>query len=179
MNKGIFLDRDGVLNEDFGYVYRWEDFKFLPGVIESLRLFSFYNYKLIIVTNQSGIGRGFYSTEEFWILTKKMQSYLEGMSVQIDGVYFCPHLPIEDQEVETCLCRKPLPGLILQAADEHDIDLSLSVMVGDKPSDTLAGKAAGLGLNVLLTRQERKDGENCYPDLVSFANDFLKVSCKN
>lgn len=173
MNRAIFLDRDGVLNEDSGYVHRWEDFKFLPGVIEALKIFSSNNYKLIVVTNQSGISRGFYTTAEFKTLTKKMQSYLSDLGVQIDGVYFCPHLPLEDQEGETCLCRKPLPGLILQGAEEHDIDLSRSVMVGDKKSDISAGTAAGLNLSVLITGSNKHDEGVCYPDLLSFANAFL------
>jgi D-glycero-D-manno-heptose 1,7-bisphosphate phosphatase len=172
VNKAIFLDRDGVINEDFGYVHSWEDFTFLPGVIEALGIFSSNNYKLIVVTNQSGIDRGFYSVAEFLTLTRNMQSYLVDRGVWIDGVYFCPHLPLQDQEGETCLCRKPLPGLILQAAEEHDIDLSLSVMVGDKTSDVMAGTAAGVHLNVLLKGSNKQDGEVCYPDLLSFANSF-------
>jgi len=143
--KAIFLDRDGVINEDFGYVHRVEDFRFLPGVFEALRHFKALGYKLILITNQSGIGRGYYSEEDFHKLTKWMQEGLEKEGVRLDAIYYCPHHPRQG-----CECRKPQPGMLLQAIKEQDIDAKSSWMIGDKPSDIEAAKRAGIDNTILL-----------------------------
>tara|TARA_B100000787_G_scaffold147049_1_gene117873 strand:- start:4608 stop:5138 length:531 start_codon:yes stop_codon:yes gene_type:complete len=176
MHRAIFLDRDGVINEDSGYLYKWEDFKFLPGVIDALKMFSFDDFLLIIVTNQSGISRGLYSEADFKALCKEMCGFLKTHGVYIKDIYFCPHMPFHEDEKNHCQCRKPLPGLILQAADKYNIDLNLSVMVGDKKTDILSGKAAGVGLNVLISSVKDDGDILTFPDLFAFAKYYLPHS---
>lgn len=139
MKKAVFLDRDGVINEDSGYVSKIENFRFLDGVFETLKEFRKLGFLLIIVTNQSGIARGFYTLEDFMILNEFMLNEFAKNAVFIDKVYFCPH------GVEAgCECRKPKPGMILRALREFDIDPQKSFLIGDKPSDIEAAKNANL-----------------------------------
>ena len=137
MNKAVFLDRDGTINIDKGYLYRISDFEFLPGAADALRMLQEAGYLLIIITNQSGIARGYYTEEDFMILNDWMKNELSKNGVNITAVYYCPHLP--DAEVEryrkVCTCRKPETGLFERAVHDFDIDLSLSYAVGDKERD--------------------------------------------
>ncbi|MEA2050813.1 MAG: D-glycero-beta-D-manno-heptose 1,7-bisphosphate 7-phosphatase [Campylobacterota bacterium] len=130
MNKVVFLDRDGVINIEKDYLYKIEDFEFIDGVFESLKYLQNLNYKLIIVTNQSGIGRGYYSIKDFNTLTKWMLDEFEKRDIKIDNVYFCPHTP--DTK---CECRKPKIGMIKQSSKLFDIDYENSWLIGDKDSD--------------------------------------------
>jgi D-glycero-D-manno-heptose 1,7-bisphosphate phosphatase len=141
-----FLDRDGVINVDHGYIHRPEDFELLPGTLEALRQLKAAGYLLIIVTNQSGIGRGYYSESDLAALHGHMKELLAREGVKLDAIYYCPHRPDE-----RCSCRKPLPGLIQRALDELAVDASRSFIVGDKPSDIAAGAAGGLGTAYLLS----------------------------
>ena len=152
----IFLDRDGVINVDSGYVGDWDSFIFLPGVIEAMRTLCDAGYALVIITNQSGIGRGRYTEEDFHILTERMCEELSRHGVSIAGVYFCPHLPEATlrRYRKTCDCRKPRPGLIHRALEELDIDLTRSAMVGDKDSDMEAALAAGIPYRYQVTSGE-------------------------
>lgn len=137
MNKAIFLDRDGTINVEKNYLYKIEDFEFLPGVIDALRQLQRAGYLLIIITNQSGIARGYYTEEDFRKLNEWMLTTLKGQGVTITDVYYCPHLP-DTQIVEyrkNCNCRKPKLGLYEQAVREHNIDLSQSYAIGDKIRD--------------------------------------------
>lgn len=155
-SKAIFLDRDGVINEDHGYTFLPEDFDFLEGVFPACRRFVSSGYKLIVVTNQSGIARGYYSEEEFETVTDYMLEKFRQQGINIDAVYHCPHHAKEgfgDYKVE-CDCRKPKPGMLLKAALEYNIDLSESVMIGDKVSDMQAGKAAGVKTCVLISQSK-------------------------
>ncbi len=145
MRRAIFLDRDGVINEDLGYVGKREDFHFLPGVFEALRHFQNLGFLLIIVTNQSGIARGYYTVQDFLSLSEWMKEELRKRDITITDIFYCPHHP-EDG----CECRKPKPGMILEAARRYDIDLSASWMIGDKPSDIEAAKNAGIPHTILL-----------------------------
>ncbi len=144
--KAAFLDRDGVINEDYSYVYRKEDFHFLPGVFDACRMIRDKGYELIIATNQSGIGRGKYTVEEFESLCAWMQEVFAKEGCPFLAVYFCPHHPEEalGQYLQKCSCRKPEPGMILSAAEELNVDLKNSVLIGDKLSDMKAGQAAGI-----------------------------------
>jgi D-glycero-D-manno-heptose 1,7-bisphosphate phosphatase len=141
----VLLDRDGVLNRDRGYVARKEDFEFLPGARDALRRLARRGFRLIVATNQSGIGRGYYGEEDFQTLTRWMLDQLRAEGIELAGVYHCPHAP-EDG----CACRKPAPGLLLRAARELRLDLGRSWLVGDKPSDIQAARAAGVGRAVLV-----------------------------
>lgn len=137
MNKAIFLDRDGTINVEKHYLYKIEDFEFLPGVVEALKALQEAGYLLIIITNQSGIARGYYTEEDFQKLNDWMISTLKQHGVMITDVYFCPHLP--DAEVEfyrkDCSCRKPKLGLYRQAVLDYNILLSKSYAIGDKIRD--------------------------------------------
>lgn len=145
MSRAIFLDRDGVINVDRGYVCRPEDFVFFPGALEALLDFQKKGYLLIIVTNQSGIGRGYYTLGDFEHLMEWMKKKLSAHGIFLHAIYFCPHHPSQE-----CDCRKPKPGMILRAAKDFGIDLKNSWMIGDKPSDIKAGLAAGVGHTILI-----------------------------
>ncbi len=143
--KAIFLDRDGVINVDHGYVGSVEEFEFIDGVFESLQKLQKKGFKLFIVTNQSGIARGYYSEEAFLKLTEWMLNELQKRGIKIVEVAYCPHAPDEG-----CGCRKPEPGMIEYLAKKYGVDLQNSWIIGDKPSDVEAGKRAGVGHKILL-----------------------------
>jgi D,D-heptose 1,7-bisphosphate phosphatase len=138
MKRAVFLDRDGTLARDIPYCSRPEDFELLPCAAESIKLFNEASFKVVIITNQSGIARGYFTEEMLENIHQKMRSDLAKYNARIDSIYFCPHHPDEG-----CDCRKPKPTLILRAAQEHDIDLTASFFIGDTPADIEAGHAAG------------------------------------
>jgi D-glycero-D-manno-heptose 1,7-bisphosphate phosphatase len=150
--RAAFLDRDGVINIDHGYVYRPEDFDFVPGVLEGARRLHDLNFALVVVSNQSGIGRGFFSEAQFHVLSDWMRQKFIAAGAPLSGVYFCPHHPTEARERyrRSCDCRKPAPGMLLSAAKDLQLDLAASAMFGDKPSDLEAALAAGVPVRVLL-----------------------------
>jgi D-glycero-D-manno-heptose 1,7-bisphosphate phosphatase len=150
--RAAFLDRDGVINVDHGYVVRREDFSFVPGVLAGARRLHELGFALIVITNQSGIGRGLYSVEAFEQITDWMKTQFEAAGAPIAGVYFCPHHPTEatGDFRRACDCRKPAPGMLLAAAQDLRLDLGTSVLFGDKESDLLAARAAGVSERVLL-----------------------------
>jgi D-glycero-D-manno-heptose 1,7-bisphosphate phosphatase len=152
LRPAAFLDRDGVVNIDHGYVYRPEDFEFVPGVLEGARRLAGLGYALVVVTNQSGIGRGLYGEADFRALTDWMTQQFAAAGAPLAGVYFCPHHPTEAEGPYRldCECRKPAPGMLLRAADELGLDLAASVMFGDRASDLEAARAAGVPHRVLL-----------------------------
>ena len=137
VNKAAFLDRDGTINVDKRYVHKIEEFEYLPGVIDGLKLLQETGYRLIIVTNQSGIARGFYSEHDYDILTEWMLQDLGYKGIHISKVYMCPHLPNSPilQFKKKCQCRKPRLGLFDQAARDFDIDLDYSIAIGDNERD--------------------------------------------
>lgn len=145
MRKALFLDRDGLINVDSGYVGRIKDFKFIDGIAAALRHAQQLGYQLIVVTNQSGIGRGYYSESDFERLTHWMAGQLAQQGVAIDAVYHCPHT-----DEDHCECRKPKPGMLLQAIDKFDVDCDNSWMIGDSERDIEAAQAAGIGNTVLF-----------------------------
>ncbi|BCZ17506.1 D,D-heptose 1,7-bisphosphate phosphatase GmhB [Helicobacter sp. NHP19-003] len=147
--KALFLDRDGVVNVDKGYVYLPKDFDFMPGIFTLLKGAKDLGYLLLLVTNQSGIGRGYYGLEDFEALSAHMQARLhEKLGFALDKIYFCPHAPQEN-----CACRKPKIGMLEQALQDFSINLAESVLVGDQASDIAFGRAGGVGTNLLLTTQ--------------------------
>lgn len=152
MTPAVFLDRDGVINIDHAYVHRPEDFTFIDGVFDGCRALQEAGYHLVIVTNQSGIGRGYYSTDDFLACTDWMKAQFQKHGVHIDAVYYCPHHPEKALEAYRCQCscRKPEPGMIFQAAQELNIDLKHSAIIGDKVSDVQAGSAAGIPSRILV-----------------------------
>lgn len=148
MNKALFLDRDGVVNKEKDYLYKIEDFEFIDGVFETCRYFQDKGYLIIIITNQAGIARGKYTEDDYQLLTNWMISEFEKENIKVSKVYHCPHHPDFSGE---CECRKPNPGMLLQAQKDFDLDLSQSILVGDKNSDIEAGIKAGIKMNYLVS----------------------------
>lgn len=146
MKPAIFLDRDGTINVDYNYVHKIDDFHFIDGVIDSLIELKKMGYLLVITTNQSGIARGIFSQEQFDTLTEWMDWSLIDRGVELDGVYYCAHDPLKTD----CDCRKPKPGMILAAKKDLNIDVANSYMVGDRVSDLLSGRNAGVKKTVLV-----------------------------
>lgn len=177
LRPAAFIDRDGVINEERNYVHRVDDFVILPGVPEALRRFRDAGYVLVVVTNQAGIGRGMYSEADFHELTRHMQARLAEYDASVDAVYFCPHHPTAGVGAyrTNCNCRKPHPGMLLDAQRDWPIDMTRSVLVGDKLSDVQAGLAAGVGRCVLvrsgheLGPDESAAGVPVYDDLLAAA----------
>ena len=144
--KVAFLDRDGVINEDLGYIHSWEQFTYKKLVKPALKTLIDSGYKLVIVTNQSGIARGFYTENDFNLLTEVMQEDLKNSGIHLLDIFYCPHHQdaiIERYKIK-CNCRKPKPGLFFQATEKYDIKLLDSVMFGDQESDMKASHAAGI-----------------------------------
>lgn len=160
----IFLDRDGTMNVDKGYVHEIDNFEFIDGAIEAMHELKKMGYALVMVTNQSGIARGLFTEETFMQLTEWMDWSLADREIDLDGIYFCPHHPdaIVEEYRQQCDCRKPQPGMLLSAQQELNIDMAASYMVGDKIDDMLAGKAAGVGKKVLVRsgKPVTEEGEN-------------------
>ncbi|MEO1122842.1 MAG: HAD family hydrolase [Cyanobacteria bacterium J06635_15] len=153
-HRALFLDRDGVVNQDRKYVYRPEQIEFVEGIFDLCRHARQLSNLLFIVTNQSGIGRGYYTEADFYQLTGWMLSVFEEQACPIDQVYYCPYHPtagIGKYQRESNW-RKPQPGMILAAAQAFNLDLSSSVLVGDQYRDIAAGQAAGVGCNILYAR---------------------------
>ncbi len=154
--RALFLDRDGVINEDLGYIFRASEVRFVPGITSLCRAAQALGYRIFIVTNQAGIGRGYYSEADFNVLMEWMLGELEGEGVQIDRIYFCPFHPEHGlgeykREHED---RKPGPGMLRRAASEFGVTLADSVMVGDRCTDVGAANAAGLRQAFLLAGTE-------------------------
>ncbi|MFH1075981.1 MAG: D-glycero-beta-D-manno-heptose 1,7-bisphosphate 7-phosphatase [Pseudomonadota bacterium] len=151
--KTALLDRDGVINKDRSdYVKSWEEFEFIPGSIAAISLLKKKGYQTILVTNQSAVKRGIISKDQLEVIHKNMLEAIASEGGKIDAIYYCPHTPDEE-----CSCRKPEPGLILQAQNDLGFDPALSVMIGDDARDIMAGKAAGCGKLILVKTGKGKD----------------------
>ena len=154
--RAVFLDRDGVINIDHGYVHHTDNFEFIDGIFEVARAAHAFGYKLIVITNQSGIGRGYYSERQFHQLTSWMCNVFLSEGAPIEKVYFSPFHPTEGlgAHKKDDVSRKPRPGMIHQAQREINLDLESSILIGDKASDIQAGIAAGVGLNILFAQKQ-------------------------
>lgn len=152
-NIGLFLDRDGVVNVDKNYLYKISDLEFMPYFFEMLSFFSLFT-QIFIITNQSGIARGYFSELDFKKLDLHIKKELEKKGLKITKTYFCPHLN------ENCECRKPKPGMIKKALKEYNINAKKSILIGDKISDIEAGKAGGINILILLSENFAKNGKN-------------------
>ena len=143
----LFLDRDGVLNEDRGYVHRWEDFRWIDGAREAVAAFNRAGWWVFVVTNQSGVGRGFYDEAAIAALHAEMQRDLATIGGHIDAIYYCPQHPeagLETYRHPDPPNRKPNPGMLLAAMRDFPVDAARSLMVGDKPADMEAARRAGV-----------------------------------
>ncbi len=145
MKKALFLDRDGIINVDHGYVYKITDFEFSNGIFDLVKLFTDAGYLIFVVTNQSGIGRGYYSEEDFITLSNWMIAEFKKKAIKIEKVYYCPHLP-----KDKCHCRKPETGMIEEALKTYNIDIENSWMIGDKQSDIDLAKNATIQNSIYI-----------------------------
>jgi D-glycero-D-manno-heptose 1,7-bisphosphate phosphatase len=154
--RAIFLDRDGVINIDHGYVHKKENFEFVDSIFDFCKEASKLEYLIFVVTNQSGIGRGYYTEKEFLDLTHWMQECFIDKAIKIEKVYYCPHhkdAKLKKYKKE-CFFRKPNPGMINQAIHEYDIDPDQSILIGDNITDVISGMKAGVK-NIFLYNNEQ------------------------
>jgi len=151
--KTIFLDRDGVINKEVNYLHKIDDFEFIDGVFESCQYLESLDYKIIIITNQSGISRGYYTENDFKIITNWMISEFKKNDINILDVFHCPHLPESN-----CNCRKPKSGMLLEAKYKHNIDMNNSWLIGDTEVDIIAANSAGI-TNTILVKSGHKINE--------------------
>jgi D-glycero-D-manno-heptose 1,7-bisphosphate phosphatase len=161
--KTIFLDRDGVINHEVNYLYKISDFKFIDGIFEACISFGKLGYKIIIVSNQSGIARGYYSEDDYQNLTKWLMHQFKEKKINILDSMHCPHSPNDN-----CICRKPMPGMFFAAKKTYNIDMKKSWMIGDKETDIQAAIASGIGNTILVSSGHIIDKQS------SSANFFLK-----
>ncbi len=174
--RAVFLDRDGTINIDYGYVFRTADFQFIPGAPEAIRALNGAGYLVIVVTNQAGIARGLYGESDLHELHRYLDLELAGYGATIDAYYYCPHHPREGREpyLKECACRKPFPGMLLQAAADLFLDLDESFLVGDKRSDMDAGLAAGC--RPILVQTGYGSGVDDLPSNVSRVADLMAAA---
>lgn len=148
MKRAVFLDRDGVICYDVHYMSSPDQFQLMPGVAEGIRKLNEAGFLVIVVTNQSGIMRGYFTEDDLKKVHERMVRELGERGARIDAIYYCPCLPEDD-----CECRKPKPGMLIQAAHDHGIDLYKSFIIGDKDIDAQAGRAAGC-TSLLISDQQ-------------------------
>jgi len=148
LRKALFLDRDGVVNVEKNYLHKIEDFELMDGIVEVCRKYQDEGYLIIIVTNQSGISRGYYTEDDFALLSRWMIEHFKALGITIAHIYHCPHHESIDG---VCECRKPSPGMFLSAQNAYDLDMAGSVMIGDNERDIDASLKAGVGMNFLLS----------------------------
>ncbi|MDE0427102.1 MAG: D-glycero-beta-D-manno-heptose 1,7-bisphosphate 7-phosphatase [Candidatus Poribacteria bacterium] len=163
--KTVFLDRDGVINRNppnMGYVRKWIDFSFIPSARSAIQQLTQSGYRIFVVTNQAGIGRGLYSEEDLKDIHSRMIAEIARAGGEIDAVYYCPHHPDAG-----CECRKPKPGMLKRAAQEHNIDLSSAYFIGDVLTDIQAGRRAGTTTCLVLTGL----GQESYHDYINAKYD--------
>lgn len=176
----LFLDRDGVINVDHAYVCKPENFEFIDGIFELCRTAKQLGYLIFVITNQAGIGRGYYTEQDFLKLTDWMCGVFKTQGAAIDKVYFCPFHPeygVGNYKIDS-FYRKPAPGMIYQAAEEFDINLAKSILVGDKESDIQAGIAAGVGCSLLYNPSGLSDAiQTAASAVVETLSDISEFLC--
>ena len=151
--KTIFLDRDGVINKEVNYLHKIDDFEFIDGTFKTCLYFQNLGYKIIIITNQSGISRQYYNENDYQIITNWMKSQFNKNGINLLDVFHCPHLPNSN-----CNCRKPKPGMLLQAKNKYNIDMQKSWLIGDTENDIIAANNASI-TNTILVKSGHKINE--------------------
>jgi D-glycero-D-manno-heptose 1,7-bisphosphate phosphatase len=176
-NKALLLDRDGVINVEKNYVYKIEDFEFINGIFKLAQYFQNKGFFIIVITNQAGIGRGYYSDEDFQNLTEWMISQFKLNDINITDVLYSPFHPFygvgeykKDSE-----CRKPRPGMIKKAEKKYELSLADSILIGDKETDIVAGKTAGVGLNILYGLDELNSADHVVSSLSEVTTLYDKL----
>lgn len=172
-DRVIFLDRDGTINKEVNYLYRKEDFEFIPNAPKAIKIFHELGFKVIVITNQAGVARGYYKEKDIQILHSHIDYLLGKEGTHIDSYYYCPHHPegIVAEYSFYCKCRKPEIGMLEKAVKEYDIDLENSIFIGDKEIDIQAGKYAGVGRCFLVRSGHLIDEINTEADKV-FSNIY-------
>ena len=161
----VFIDRDGTVNVEKNYLHKIEDWEWIPGVIEAIKKLNRIGLQVIVVSNQAGIARGYYDEQAVKALHRQVEELLEKEQAKIDGFYFCPHHP-DFSAGGPCRCRKPEPGMLQQASQDFDIDLTRSFMIGDKLSDIEAGRRCGAMPILVRTGYGQQAAEKCDPSVV-------------
>lgn len=180
-SPAILLDRDGTLHRDKEYLIRFEDFEPLPGVEEALKILRDKGYRLFVASNQSGVARGFFALEDVLRLNARMRDYFLSKGVDIEDWAICPHHPegTVPEFTRECECRKPKPGMLLDLATRHGLDLGRSFMVGDKARDAEAGIAAGATGVLIQANSEgsldKQMGLKEFPSILKFAQSVRGV----
>ena len=172
--KVIFLDRDGVINKEVGYLHKIEDFEFIDGVFKACLYFQSLNYQIIVITNQSGIGRGYYDEGDFHIVNNWMLEQFKNQGIKILNVFFCPHDPESN-----CDCRKPKPGMFNQANDKYGIDMENSWLIGDKEADIASANAAGIQNTVLVKSGHEINEKNSKAKFILDSIKQVKAAIKS
>ena len=169
-NKTIFLDRDGVVNKEVNYLHKISDCEFIPGIFDTCNYFQDIGFQIIVITNQSGITRGYFDEKDYQILTKWIIQQFKLNNINLLDVFHCPHGPDS-----SCNCRKPKPGMLLEAQNKYSVDMPNSWLIGDKETDILAANNAGI-TNTILLRSSHKVNEG-----TSNAKNILysMSDCKN
>lgn len=177
--RAIFIDRDGTINVEKNYLFKFEDWEWIPGAVDAIRMFNEAGFLVIVISNQAGVARGYYGADDIEKLHASVTRVLESQNVKVDGYYYCPHHP-EFGDNRECDCRKPAPGMILEAQRDWDIDLAHSYMIGDKASDIEVALAAGVHPVMVATgygSAERHSIDSRVPyvaDLLAAANFILR-----
>ncbi len=174
MNKALFLDRDGVINIEKHYLHKVDEFEFLDGILDLCKYFQDQGYYIFVVTNQSGIARGYYTEDDFKILSKWMLDEFSKNCIKIQKVYYFPHHP---DISGNCSCRKPNPGMILDTVNEYKIDIEHSIMIGDKERDIEAAINAGINITYLLDENKSVEKSKA-TKIVSSLKEIIDVNFK-
>ncbi|MCX7714265.1 MAG: HAD family hydrolase [Clostridia bacterium] len=186
MRKAIFLDRDGTINREVNYLYKVSDFEFISGAVDAIKIFHELGYIVIVITNQAGIARGYYSQEDVFSLHKYIDEQLEKMGTYIDAYYFCPHHPegVISEYARICECRKPNIGMIKRAVSDFkekgiSICLKDSIIIGDKEIDIETGRKAQIGKCILVRSGHKVDeiktaADKVYDNMFEFAVHMAK-----
>lgn len=178
MKRAVFLDRDGTINIEKDYLYQINDFEFIPGAAEAIRMLNQAKIMVVVVTNQSGVARGYYTEEDVENLHRHIATELARSGAHVDVWLYCPHHPDgRGSYALPCTCRKPLPGMLLDAAARHDIDLESSAIIGDKRADIEAGQAAGCRTILVRTGYGEKEEQFVGPHTVVCDDILSAVKC--
>lgn len=177
MNKALFLDRDGVINKDINYLCKVEDFEFIDGIFELCHYFVENGFMIIVVTNQAGIARGFYTEDDFHNLTDWMVDEFKKRRVELKKIYYCPFHATEGigKYKRDSYDRKPNPGMLLKAQEEFNLNLEHSILVGDKESDIEAGINAGVGMNVLFANKRTRIDSTRADIIITDLRELVRV----
>jgi D-glycero-D-manno-heptose 1,7-bisphosphate phosphatase len=180
MKRAVFIDRDGTINVEKDYLYLTSKFEFLPGAVTAIRMLNEAGFLVVVVTNQSGVARGYYTEEDVLQLHRHVDTLLEQNGARVDAWYYCPHHPSgRGSYALPCRCRKPGPGMLQEAARRFDIDLKSSLMIGDKLVDVEAGRSVGCRSVLVRTGYGRNeegglsDGSEVYDDLLAAVTQII------